>query len=697
MTPIRIMFTEGPGALWEWIKDQAEEVKNKIVEAASQWLVTQVITQAAVKLASMFTPVGAFVQAVLMMYNTIMFFVSKIQEIFAWVKSVTSSLATIAKGAIGAAVEYIDGAMSKSIPLIIDFLARLVGVSGIGEQIRGVVSKLQAPVEKAIDTVIGSLVSGAKAAWGGVKTGAIAVKNAVVGWWEAKESFTDVVGASHTLFIQREGDRHHVIVASAVRKYENFLAQIEAQYRHSPDANKRETYERAKFAYELLTRRIERLEAKGRSEKDQAELPELKDLALKSQSLMVETNGEQTSTLEWVHLALDGAGMVPALGIVPDAVNTGLYLIEGDWVNAGISAVAMIPFLGEGATATKQGVRVSKEALERVRKDGLEQELKNAKHLAGKKSATTSLGQSIESLKESIRTGSGPWRRRSAHVDTPVSKHAGATLSKAQWQGTTNIEEVYVHSETNEKLVRHRIMKGEETIKESYRPYSKFGVDPPYPPKPEKAFAPEPEIVYKQRSDSPVVTVHDSKSADGIESEFSNSWGKLQRKAEMPQQRQSDNGFRSQSKRDGDQEVILVEGRVTSATSRNPEATRVLAKKKGEDATHAIGVQAGEDLPQAITRAPRGLNRGPLKAYESEVKAVQIRAAEMGVEVDTHVMLHVKHVMIDGNQVPLLVRIERTDALRKVGTDQFIGEMHFVADIDSETRAFSVRKNIRRL
>jgi ferritin len=40
----------------------------------------------------MFTPVGAFVQAVLMMYNTIMFFVEKIKEIFAWVKSITSSI-----------------------------------------------------------------------------------------------------------------------------------------------------------------------------------------------------------------------------------------------------------------------------------------------------------------------------------------------------------------------------------------------------------------------------------------------------------------------------------------------------------------------------------------------------------------------------------------------------------------------------
>jgi hypothetical protein len=59
-------------------------------------------------------------------------------------------------------------------------------------------------------------------------------------------------------------------------------------------------------------------------------------------------------------------------------------------------------------------------------------------------------------------------------------------------------------------------------------------------------------------------------------------------------------------------------------------------------------------------------------------------------------VLHVKHVMIDGEQVPLLVRIERTDSLRKMGTDQFIGEMNFVADVDPVTREVSIKKNRRR-
>lgn len=87
--------------------------------------------------------------------------------------------------------------------------------------------------------------------------------------------------------------------------------------------------------------------------------------------------------LEILHAALDVAGLVPALGAIPDGVNAGLYLIEGDWAGAGLSAAAMIPVLGEGATLAKLGsrtvVRVSGEAVERVGREGVEASLREAR------------------------------------------------------------------------------------------------------------------------------------------------------------------------------------------------------------------------------------------------------------------------------------------------------------------------------
>ena len=52
------------------------------------------------------------------------------------------------------------------------------------------------------------------------------------------------------------------------------------------------------------------------------------------------------STMDIVHGALDIAGFIPVLGAIPDGVNAGIYVLEGDWANAGLSAVAMVPAWG---------------------------------------------------------------------------------------------------------------------------------------------------------------------------------------------------------------------------------------------------------------------------------------------------------------------------------------------------------------
>ena len=59
------------------------------------------------------------------------------------------------------------------------------------------------------------------------------------------------------------------------------------------------------------------------------------------------------------HGVLDVLGLVPALGEPADAVNGAWYLAEGDSTNAAISAAALIPFAGWGATGGKWVRRVA--------------------------------------------------------------------------------------------------------------------------------------------------------------------------------------------------------------------------------------------------------------------------------------------------------------------------------------------------
>ncbi|KJH71958.1 hypothetical protein [Aliterella atlantica] len=57
------------------------------------------------------------------------------------------------------------------------------------------------------------------------------------------------------------------------------------------------------------------------------------------------------------HTVLDVAGLVPVIGAPADALNGVWYAAEGDWVNAGLSAAGIIPFVGEAAVAGKLGAK----------------------------------------------------------------------------------------------------------------------------------------------------------------------------------------------------------------------------------------------------------------------------------------------------------------------------------------------------
>lgn len=68
---------------------------------------------------------------------------------------------------------------------------------------------------------------------------------------------------------------------------------------------------------------------------------------------------EGMSGSEALHYALAIAGMAPVIGIAADAADSALYVMEGDWVQAGISAAAMVPVIGDGAALVRLGGRTA--------------------------------------------------------------------------------------------------------------------------------------------------------------------------------------------------------------------------------------------------------------------------------------------------------------------------------------------------
>ena len=149
-----LLLSEGPAGIWHLIVKEVGDVKDLIVEKAKSFVVERIIHAGIEFLIGLLNPVAAFIKACKMIYEIVMFFVDNIERIAQFVNTVLDSVSDIARGAIGAVSEKVESALAQMVPILIGFLARVLGIGGIGEKIRQIVTALQKPVTKAIDAVI---------------------------------------------------------------------------------------------------------------------------------------------------------------------------------------------------------------------------------------------------------------------------------------------------------------------------------------------------------------------------------------------------------------------------------------------------------------------------------------------------------------------------------------------------------------
>jgi Domain of unknown function (DUF4157) len=163
---VRTILAGGLAAAWQQLLAFAGNVIDTVIDGIRDWAVTHVVQAAITKLVTMLNPVGAIVQAIITIYNTVMFFIERAQQIAALVEAIADSIANIAKGDIGAAVERVEATLARTVPVIISFLARLLGLGGVAEAVKGIIGKVQGIVDRAIDRLVAWVIAAAKAITG---------------------------------------------------------------------------------------------------------------------------------------------------------------------------------------------------------------------------------------------------------------------------------------------------------------------------------------------------------------------------------------------------------------------------------------------------------------------------------------------------------------------------------------------------
>ncbi len=255
---LRTLVTQGLAAAWQQILEFASGLVDTVLAGIRNFVLTRIVQAAVTRLATMFNPVGAVINAIIAIYNTVQFVIERARQIAAFVTSVLDSLDNIARGNIAAAVAYVERTLGRILSLAISFLASLIGLGGIAGRIREIIGRIRAVVDRALDRLTAWIGQRARGlATRAVATGRAAVA-AVAQWWRARHSFRTPAGQQHAIFLDGDPPNVRVVVQSDRAFLEAAIARIPSGHASKAPA------EALRREIESKIRQMDRLGARGR-------------------------------------------------------------------------------------------------------------------------------------------------------------------------------------------------------------------------------------------------------------------------------------------------------------------------------------------------------------------------------------------------------------------------------------------------
>jgi len=224
----------GPAAAWDLIKEKLTNLKDMVIDGITSFVVDTIVQKAIPKLIAMFIPGAGFISAIVSIYDTIKVFIEKLAKIAAAVKAFVDSIVAIANGQIEGAAAKVESTLSGLLSLAISFLAGFLGLGNIASKVLGVIEKVRASVDKALDTAIEWIVTKAKGLFGAAKKAV----GGIIGWWKQRQSIPTDDGEKHSMYFSGDGGNAKLIVASDPMTLEEFLASKKKEAANDPGMKK---------------------------------------------------------------------------------------------------------------------------------------------------------------------------------------------------------------------------------------------------------------------------------------------------------------------------------------------------------------------------------------------------------------------------------------------------------------------------
>jgi len=217
---VSVLMDKGPEGIFEMIKEKLDPqaIVDQVVQMAVEYMVTAIAKQVAIRIALLFNPAGAILQAIEAIYRVLKWVFQNAARIFTLIETIVNGLADIIAGNIGGFANAVEKGLEMLIAPVLGFIADYFSLGDlpkmVAKQIKGFREWILGMIEKAFDWVIekgksllAALGIGGKKdkdKKGGDDDGAI---GETVHWTAEDES--------HELWIEEHGESVEVMMASA--------------------------------------------------------------------------------------------------------------------------------------------------------------------------------------------------------------------------------------------------------------------------------------------------------------------------------------------------------------------------------------------------------------------------------------------------------------------------------------------------
>ncbi|MFF6787658.1 hypothetical protein ACFY9C_01120 [Streptomyces filamentosus] len=159
------LATEGPAGAYEEIKAETGDLKSTILSKLTEYLIPTVIVAGITWIISLLNPASAFVRAVKGIIDIVTFVVNQGAQIADFVNAVLDAVIQIANGGAAGVPKMVETALAASIPLLIGFLASLLGIGSLANKVKSVFQAVSKPVNRAIEKLVDFIAKKGKALW----------------------------------------------------------------------------------------------------------------------------------------------------------------------------------------------------------------------------------------------------------------------------------------------------------------------------------------------------------------------------------------------------------------------------------------------------------------------------------------------------------------------------------------------------